>query len=366
MITNLGVTLRPKTLNEIIGQDATVEAVKDLLNGESFPAAFLFSSDANYPGVGKTTFGYCIADYLKSKGVTVRLHEVDAAADNGVDGARAIIQQAREPFVNLSANRKKAVNIILLNEAQRSTSAAQDILLSTLETEDKYRNFIIVITTTEVSKLRPALKTRCKHFKLKPLDEKSIGKIIDNALTVTEKTISSEVRSRILENANGSARQALADLEAILFSSTDENALEILGNESVTPEQQSLINAIVSGFAGKDAKGNTIRYDWNDAITLIMKWREAGAFNAETFRIQLRATAVNTFFGRSTKPTKMMEAVKKFDDVYHTATGKKVDAVTHLTTILKYTEPNYNYSKVDQEAQIVQLLLNLMSEGMLA
>lgn len=88
---SLHIEFRPKTLDEFIGNDATIQSLEAILNREEGkPHVFLFSGPT---GCGKTTLGRIVADRLGCKGIDFQ--ELNTSDQRGIDTARQIMSRMR-------------------------------------------------------------------------------------------------------------------------------------------------------------------------------------------------------------------------------------------------------------------------------
>jgi len=175
MTQPLSLSLRPTTLDAFIGNSAVTSALKKQLS-ERIPTAILLSAP---PGFGKTSLSKIIArmanpDIEEEK---IDLTEVNGSSENGIDGIRVLIDQAKyRPF---SGRR-----VIVINEAQGLTSAAKQALLDPLESTDGSNLWIFTSMAEKMDKddkLDKAFRRRCVHYVLKPMTEPEIRALVQRA-----------------------------------------------------------------------------------------------------------------------------------------------------------------------------------------
>ena len=142
-----------------------MSAIQKKLASGTVPIAWMFSGP---PGVGKTTLARILATELESTAT-----EINASDTNGVDEIRALAQSSR--IRPLSGKYK----VLVLDEAQRLTEAAQNVLLKPLEEANSPT--VWIFCTTEPKKIIKPLQDRCLRFELKLMDESGIHTLLERA-----------------------------------------------------------------------------------------------------------------------------------------------------------------------------------------
>jgi putative ATPase len=205
----LAVRMRPRTLDEVIGQDHLLtpgSPLRRLVDGGSGPAGPVSVILWGPPGSGKTTLAYVI-----SLAGSRRFVELNAASA-GVKDVRRVLDEARDAH---TLYRRETV--LFLDEIHRFSKSQQDSLLTGVEN----RWVVLVAATTEnpsFSVVSPLL-SRSLVLTLKPLDAEAVGTLVDRAVTDPRGlggavTLDSGAREHIVRTAAGDARAALNALEA--------------------------------------------------------------------------------------------------------------------------------------------------------
>ena len=229
----LPVRMRPRTLDEIVGQSHLLgpgSPLRRLAAGEAM-SVFLWGP----PGSGKTTIAAVVS--RQADAAFVELSAVTA----GVKEVRAVLDQARR---DLRAGRS---TVLFVDEVHRFSKTQQDVLLPAVEN----RLVTLIAATTEnpsFSVISPLL-SRSLLLTLKPLTDDDIGGLVDRALTderglADVYTLDEDARAMIVRLAGGDARRALTYLE-----------------ESAAGAQAREVAVITAGVVEQAVDKAAVRYD---------------------------------------------------------------------------------------------------------
>ena len=203
----LAVRLRPRTIDEIVGQQHLLtpgSPLRRLAEGTGAMSVFLWGP----PGVGKTTIASVVSHATNRRFVEI------SAVTAGVKDVRRELETAR---------RQLAVGkptVLFVDEVHRFSKAQQDVLLPAVEN----RTVTLIAATTEnpsFSVISPLL-SRSLLLTLKPLTEADVSSLLDRALSDprglrTESdgfyVLEDDARADLLQLAGGDARRALTYLE---------------------------------------------------------------------------------------------------------------------------------------------------------
>ena len=236
---------RPKTFEDVVGQEHIVKTLKNQIKNNNIGHAYLFSGTR---GAGKTSTAKIFAravnclnpineepcneceiciDTLNDN--IMDIVEIDAASNNSVDD----IRELRESVKYTPSKAKYKVYII--DEVHMLSQGAFNALLKTLEEPPSY--VIFILATTEPHKIPATILSRCQRFDFKRVSSKDIA---DRMSYICEKeNIQAEDKalSLIARNSQGALRDALSILDQCMSFGNDKieynDVIELLGTVNI-------------------------------------------------------------------------------------------------------------------------------------
>ena len=241
---------RPKLLSEIVGQTIAVQTIQKKLDEGTWPSTSLFSGPT---GTGKTTLALIVADLLT--GGKANPIEVNCAEVRGIDSVREMQEQLEyPPLVGGKV-------VYILDEVVQLPKATQQAALSLLERPPEWAYFLLC--TSDMSGLLPTFLGRCFKIPLGPIPINALHFVVQSICIKEKRSIFLEVANEITSRANGSARNALQLLEAVLAQPDDQAQLESVRGAGEDGEDNNSI-----GFLGKLLLQNS---DWRSVCVALKK-----------------------------------------------------------------------------------------------
>jgi putative ATPase len=250
----LAEQLRPKTLDEFLGQEHLVgpdSILRKVIGGGKIPSMIFWGP----PGVGKTTLAFIIARELGLPFYTL------SAISSGVKDVRAVIDQAADSATGA---------VLFIDEIHRFSKSQQDSLLGAVE-----RGIVTLIgATTENPSFEviSPLLSRCQVYILKPLGKEELISLLGTAVTFLEKQhnkkIQVEESEALLRISGGDARKLLNAIELVVGAGIRENPIVITNEKAFDIIQEKLaiydkggemhydvISAFIKSLRGSDPNG---------------------------------------------------------------------------------------------------------------
>ena len=258
----LAVRMRPRTLDEFVGQQAFLghgKLLRRMLEADRITSALFYGP----PGTGKTSLATVIASISKA-----RFEQVNAASV-GVKEVREILTGARQ---RLEAGGERT--ILFVDELHRFNKAQQDILLS--DVEDGVVILIGATTENPFFAVNSPLISRSQIFQFEPLGDDDIGSLLRRALADSERglgqysaRLAPDAADHLIRTADGDARRALTALEIAVLSQADraekgetieislETAVESIQRKAIQYDPQGdnhydSISAMIKSIRGSD------------------------------------------------------------------------------------------------------------------
>ncbi len=298
---------RPKTLLEVLGQEAIIEILQNAAKLDRLAHAYLFYGPR---GSGKTTVARLIAKLANCEirhqnqkfkkqgescnkcrscreidnGSALDVIEIDAASNRGIDEIRALKQNIR-----LSPS-SYYYKVFIIDEAHQLTLAAFNALLKTLEEPPEH--VIFILATTDYEKLPATITSRTQKFHFKKLP---LIKILDK-LKIISKAEKFKIDEAAMELIAATAEGSFRDAESLLdqIASLSQTSEEKNQNKLISNPYKSMINIEdVERILGRISFSKTaemaellIKQNLSAALDYLFKINENG-YNLQQFNKDL-------------------------------------------------------------------------------
>src|SRR5580765_2366740 len=345
---------RPQDFSTVVGQAHITTTLKNAIKNRQLAHAFLFCGPR---GVGKTTCARILAKTINCEnvspegeacnechscvsfndGISLNIHELDAASNNSVDDIRTLVEQVR--FAPQAGRYK----VYIIDEVHMLSSSAFNAFLKTLEEPPPYAIFILA--TTEKHKILPTILSRCQIFDFKRI---TLIDTIEHLREICGKediTADKTSLQLIAQKSEGCMRDALSILDKIVSFTNGEV------NYRNTLEHLNILDAdyyfkLIKGMQQQDLSGAMLLYD-----DINRKGFE-GDMVLNGFSEFIR----NLLVCKDERSAELLEAVEGFRERY-TSTAKNIPAAYLVSALNILNETEINYKAARNKRLHVELAL---------
>ncbi len=265
---------RPKTFDDVVGQEHITTTLKNQILNDRIAHAYLFCGTR---GTGKTSTAKVFAKALNclnlkdgepcnecdmckkiNEGLAIDVTELDAASNNGVDKIRDIIDDSKYP------PQEAKYKVYIMDEVHMLSTGAVNAFLKTLE--EPPANVIFILATTDPQKLPITILSRCQRFDFKRINNSEItGRL---RTIVEDKGVFADDKSLdlIARVSDGAMRDSLSILDQAIA----------MGDGNVDYEELVSMLGLVTNEYLFDLTSATIERNIEKAMTIIDKIVFAG------------------------------------------------------------------------------------------
>jgi DNA polymerase-3 subunit gamma/tau len=251
---------RPKTFDELAGQEFVSATLKSSIENGSIAHAYLFSGPR---GCGKTSAARILARSLNcekgpaavpcgvcthcveiSKGSSLDVIEIDGASNTSVNDVRQIKDEVLFPP---NSSRYK---IYIIDEVHMLSNGAFNALLKTIEEPPPY--VIFIFATTELHKVPATIKSRCQQFAFKLIPVETVTQILKTTCAEMGIAAEDEALFWVARESTGSLRDAYTLFDQVA-SFSDGNIRAALLREKLGLPGLDNLNALTEACIRRDA-----------------------------------------------------------------------------------------------------------------
>ncbi|MBF0900967.1 MAG: AAA family ATPase, partial [Atopobium sp.] len=237
-VTDLTTAYRPRTFDEVVGQDATVKGVRAYVakaraahasGSTNYPHGLLFSGES---GCGKTTLAYIVARALVCENIQpgynpcgkcdscLSVYDYATGESNPLCAKRVIASTGTAnmsavgdliSYTSVRSPLPSGLKIVIIDECHRMSAAAQDALLGELEDENKARakGTIWMFCTTEAKKVQPAVMNRTTPYVIKGVSDEKMAPLLRRVADQAGVNVDDQMVDTAVFYGGGSIRSAL-------------------------------------------------------------------------------------------------------------------------------------------------------------
>ena len=229
MVKALYREYRPKTFDEVLGQDRVTNVLKNQVKTGKISHAYIFSGER---GTGKTSCAKIFAKAINclnpkdgspclecenckaiEEESTIDIVEMDAASNRRIDDIRNLKDNVIYP------PNKLKYKVYIIDEAHMITREAFNALLKIMEEPPSH--LVFILATTEIEKVPRTILSRVQKFEFNKIDDTNIKTQINKVLSDRNIKMDNEAIALIIKKANGAMRDALSILDQVLSYGED-------------------------------------------------------------------------------------------------------------------------------------------------
>ncbi|THV02470.1 P-loop containing nucleoside triphosphate hydrolase protein [Dendrothele bispora CBS 962.96] len=229
---------RPVTLDDVVSHKDITTTIEKFIEKNRLPHLLFYGP----PGTGKTSTILAVARRIYGAGYRKQILELNASDDRGIDVVREQIKQFAETRTLFS----KGFKLIILDEADMMTQAAQAALRRVIEQYTKNVRFCIICNY--VNKITPAIQSRCTRFRFSPLPISEVEKRINTVIEAEQVKLTEDGKKALLKLSKGDMRRALNVLQAChaAYDITSETEVYACTGNPHPSDIETIVNSMLS------------------------------------------------------------------------------------------------------------------------
>lgn len=259
---------RPQTLDDVVGNEDTLVRLRAIAQDGNMPNLILCGP----PGTGKTTSVHALARQLLGNSYNAGVLELNASDARGIDVVRNKIKGFAMNKVNLPPGRHK---IIILDEADSMTAAAQQALRRTMEIYSNTTRFALACNVS--TKIIEPIQSRAAILRYTRLSDEQILLRLKQVCQMEEVSYSDDGLEAIIFTAEGDLRNALNNLQATQsgFGHVNQSNVFKVCDQPHPTTVKTIINSCLNGDTNNAVKEMTALwntgYSCSDIIGTVFK-----------------------------------------------------------------------------------------------
>ncbi|XP_077510513.1 replication factor C subunit RfC3 [Amblyomma americanum] len=209
---------RPQKLDDLIAHEDIISTIGRFIKEDRLPHLLFYGP----PGTGKTsTILACAQQIYSPREFTSKVLELNASDDRGIGIVRGEILS----FASTKTIFNTGFKLIVLDEADAMTNDAQNALRRVIEKFTENARFCLICNY--LSKIIPALQSRCTRFRFGPLSAAQMSPRIDHVITQERLTVTADGKKALMDLAQGDMRKALNILQSTSMAFDEVNETNV-------------------------------------------------------------------------------------------------------------------------------------------
>lgn len=323
MYKPLPLKYRPKTLDEVVGQEVVVNLIRSAIKAGKISAPVVLTG---IRGTGKTSLARIIAKAINCEdqdnppccscaaclsiesNSTFDVMEIDAASNTGVDDIRSIIESCQYKPTSLK------YKVFIVDEVHMLSKSAFNALLKTLEEPPAHVRFLFA--TTEIDKVPDTVLSRCLRLDLRRVECSEIAQYLSRIAKIEGVDIEPRAVQLIASASGGSVRDALSILNQVFYldppikASSVSDLLGVVDNNVLIKLLQLIISGDACGAINEGraiySKISSVKAILNGILEILhhATCKKLGVVNiSDHFTSEENEVLIDNIFGKMTIPS---------------------------------------------------------------
>ncbi|GAA6059160.1 hypothetical protein JCM10212_005505 [Sporobolomyces blumeae] len=259
---------RPATLDDVVAHKDIISTIDSFIAKNRVPHLLFYGP----PGTGKTSTILAVARKIYGSQNVMRNNclELNASDDRGIDVVRDQIKNFAS--TRMQGTTTAGFKLIILDEADMMTQAAQSALRRVIEQYTKNVRFCIICNY--VNKIIPAIQSRCTRFRFGPLPQPEVEKRLQHVVDAEGVQLTADGKRALLKLSRGDMRRALNVLQAChaAYEMTDEKAVyNCTGNPDPQDIEEILRSMMNDSFETAHTRISTLKAEKGLALQDIIQ-----------------------------------------------------------------------------------------------
>lgn len=342
---------RPKTFDQVLGQDRVVNVLKNQVKNKNFSHAYIFAGER---GCGKTTCAKIFAKAINC------LHPVDGSPCLECENCKAIDEESTIDIIEMDAASNRRIDdirnlkdnviyppnklkykVYIIDEAHMITREAFNALLKIMEEPPSH--LVFILATTEIDKIPNTILSRAQNFEFNKIEAKKIKEQINLILKDKNIVMENEAIDLIIRKASGAMRDALSILDQVL--SFDKAKFTLA-------EVENLLG-VVDFFEIDKLTSSIISYNQSESLSYVFSLRENNKSNKDILD-SLTFYLRDIMIYKMTGDDRLFENEERADFIKKRAAELDIDRLLDMLDILS------DYSNKLRFADNTDLIIELM------
>lgn len=343
---------RPKTFDEVLGQDRVVNVLKNQVKNNNFSHAYIFAGER---GCGKTTCAKIFAKAINC------LHPVDGSPCLECENCRAIDDESTIDIIEMDAASNRRIDdirnlkdnviyppnklkykVYIIDEAHMITREAFNALLKIMEEPPSH--LVFILATTEIDKIPNTILSRAQNFEFNKIEKSKIKEQISIILKDKDIEMENEAIDLIIRKAKGAMRDALSILDQVLSYDTKSYKLADVEN----------LLGVVDFYDIDKLTKSIFSFNQKQALSYIFSLRENNKSNKDIIDSIINYFRDIMVYKMSENPD-LFDNEERFDFIKKRAGEIEIDRLLDLLDILN------EYSSKLKSSDNTDLIVELMT-----